>query len=277
MRPGIAAVASRAPRARCVSASSMRLHSSRPKAYMRVDVAVVPVGGEQALADAQQRLGVAAVEGMELAELAGQKIARPFGGHVLVDLQAAVGVAVDPGRGRGEPGLLAGVGVPGKRLGAGEILARSLAAFVGVHRQHEVGRHHRQQRAACFLVGGGDELGEPVAEGQPFVAQEVERGDRLRTGVARPPALDRPAPRFVPVCRCPTFACRGRLGKTGGNMKRRHLLAARGARRHSAIRLARRRFPSGRSVSSCPMRRAARPTPPRASSPRSSRPCSASR
>ena len=176
----------------------------------RVDVAIVRVGGEQALADAQQGLGIAAVEGMELAKLARQQVTRPFGRHVLVDFQAAVGVAVDPGCRRGEPGLLASVGVRGKRLGAGEILTGGCAAFVGVHRQHEVGRHHRQERAACLLVGGGDELGQPVAEGEPFVAQEIQGGDRLRTGVAHLQSLTVPR-HFRPQLPCPTFACRGRL------------------------------------------------------------------
>ena len=160
-----------------------------------VDVAVLRVGGEQALADAQQRLGVAVVEGMELAQLAGQEVARPFGGHLLVDFQAAVGLAGDPGLGRGDPGALAGVGILPPVL---SVLARAryrLAAspaFGRVHGQDEVGRHHRQQRAAFFLVGGGDELGEPVAEAQPLLAEEIERGDRLRAGVAHVQSLTVP-------------------------------------------------------------------------------------
>ena len=278
MRPGIAAV-DRERGARDLLGLVEAIALLEAEGIHRVDVAVVRVGGEQALADAQQGLGIAAVEGMELAELAGQKVARPFGRHVLVDLQAAVGVAVDPGRGRGEPGLLAGVGVRGKRLGAGEILARRLAAFVGVHRQHEVGRHHRQERAACLLVGGGDELGQPVAEGEPFVAQEIQGGDRLRTGVAHLQPLTVPRhfrPRLpLSNLRMPWQVGQKRQGRKHEDAGISWPGRAPGRRFRNPV--ARRRFPSGPSVSSCPMRRADRPTPPPASSPRSSPLCSASR
>ena len=152
----------RAPGAPCASASSRRLHSSRPKAYMRVDVAVVAVGREQVLADPQQRLGVAAVEGMELAELAGQQVARPFGDHLLVDREAAGRCRRRP-RPRSRRARPVRAGWRRRRdiaWRARDSAWRRRVAFGRIHRQHEVGRHHRQQGAAFFLVGGGHELGQ---------------------------------------------------------------------------------------------------------------------
>ena len=88
-----------------------------------VDEAVLRIGLRGALADAQQRLGVAAVEGVQLAELAGQQVARPLGGHLLVDRQAPVGLAGHPGRRRLQPGAFAIVGIATvlrQHLGTGE-------------------------------------------------------------------------------------------------------------------------------------------------------------
>ena len=48
-------------------------------------------------------------------------------------------------------------------------------------------------------VGGGDELREAIAEGQPFAGEEFEGGDRLATGVAHLQSLTVPRqtrPRF---------------------------------------------------------------------------------
>ena len=134
------------------------------------------------LADSQQRLGVAEVEGMELAELAGQQVARPFGDDLLVDREAPVAVAGEPGIRRLDPGLLARAGA-WHRLGPRHVFGAERTAFVRVHRQDEVGRHHRQQGARLFLVGGGHEAVEALAEDQPFLAQEVERLDGVRIGV----------------------------------------------------------------------------------------------
>ena len=107
------------------------------------------------LADAQQRLGVAAIEGMELAELAGQKIARPLGRHVLVDREAAVGLAGQPGVGRREPRLLARVGVGGQLLCAGKITSAAAwpsAEFIDSMRLAAITGSMAQR---LFLVGGG--------------------------------------------------------------------------------------------------------------------------
>ena len=64
------------------------------------------------LADPQQCLGIAAIEGMELAELAGEQVARPFGDDVLVDREARSRVA-------GEPGVGAWRSRPSRAHGAG--------------------------------------------------------------------------------------------------------------------------------------------------------------
>ena len=137
-----------------------------------VDVAVVAIGREQMLADAQQRFGIAAIEGMELAELAGQQVARPFGRHVLVDLRGC-------GRSRRRSRPRSRRSRPLARrwrrrrncLGAGEIAlapaAWPSAEFIDSMRLAAI-TGSRAQR--CFLVGGGDELGQPVAEAQPLVA-----------------------------------------------------------------------------------------------------------
>ena len=219
MRPGIAAVQDeRLTRHRLGLVEAIALLQA--EGIHGVDVAVVAIGFEQMLADAQQRFQIAAIEGMELAELAGQKIARPLGRHVLVDPEAAVGLAGGPRLGRGDPRKLARVGVGAQLLCAGKIALRACVALGRIHRQHEVGRHHRQQGAALFLVGGGDELGQPVGEAQPLAGEEIERGDRLHAGIAHLQPLTVPrhaCPRCPnPGFRCPSFAWRGRLGKRRG-------------------------------------------------------------
>ena len=60
VRPRIACAPSRSPCVRAPRPRRARLHSSSPKACMRPGEVIVRVGGEQVLADAQQRLGVAA-------------------------------------------------------------------------------------------------------------------------------------------------------------------------------------------------------------------------
>ena len=55
----------------------------------------------------------------------------------------------------------------------------------------------RAQR--LFFVGRGHEAVEALAEDQPFLAQEVQRLDGVRIGVARLPAPDRPS-RLSPDC-----------------------------------------------------------------------------
>ena len=146
----------------------------QPEGMHRMDEAIVRVGGEQRLADLQQGLGVAGIEGVELAELAGQQVARPALDHVFMEGEAARRVAVDPGGSAGEPGALAIVEGAGHRPGARQVAARGIATFAGLHGQGEVGRHQRQQGTGFFRVGDGDKLGQPVAEGQPFVSQEIE-------------------------------------------------------------------------------------------------------
>jgi hypothetical protein len=87
------------------------------------------VGREQPLADPQQRLGVAAVEGMQLAELARQQIARPLGHNPLVDLEALISVASEPGGGGGDPRLLARARVLLHCPGALQVARPECAAF----------------------------------------------------------------------------------------------------------------------------------------------------
>jgi hypothetical protein len=147
----------------------------QPERMHAPGVVVFGVGGGQVLADAQQRFGVAHVEGMQLPELAGEQIARPLGDHLLVQRQGPVAIAVDPGLRCVDPGLLARADAPGHRHGARQMALSERAALRRVHRQHEIGRHHRQQRAFLFGVGGGDEAVQMLAEDQPFLAQEVER------------------------------------------------------------------------------------------------------
>ena len=154
-------------------------------------------------------------------------------GHVLVDRQAAVGFAGHPGLGRRDPRPLARVGVPGECLGAREIALRHRMAVGGIHRQHEVGRHHRQHRATLFLVGGGHEHGQSIAEAQPLVSEEIERGDGFHAGVAdlQPLTVARhactaPCPRFpLPELRTAWHGW-AKDEKTGREetMKRRRLL-----------------------------------------------------
>ena len=160
-------------------------------------------------------------------------------GHVLVDRQAAVGFAGHPGLGRRDPRPLARVGVPGEFLGACEIALRHRMAVGGIHRQHEVGRHHRQHRATLVLVGGGYEHGQSIAEPQPLVIEEIERGDGFHAGVAdlQPLTVPRhacpaPCPRF-PLPELRTAWHVGQKTRKPGReetMKRRHLLGAAAAR-----------------------------------------------
>ncbi len=54
---------------------------------------VLAIGREQVLADPQQRLGIAEVEGMELPELAGEQVAGPFGDELFMDRETRGAVA----------------------------------------------------------------------------------------------------------------------------------------------------------------------------------------
>jgi hypothetical protein len=147
-----------------------------------VDEMVVGVGVGEPAADPQQRLGVALVEGMELAELAGQQVARPFGDHLLVDREASVPVAGKPGLRRLDPGRLAGAGAC-QGLGPRQVFGPERVAVVRIHRQDEIGGHDRQQDAALVLVHRRHEAVEALAEDQPFLAQEVERLDGACIGI----------------------------------------------------------------------------------------------
>jgi len=87
-------------------------------------------------------------------------------------------------------------------VGVGAVLRQCLRAgeqpfgaglTVGrVHGEHEACRHQRQQGRAFFFFRGRDELGQPVAEAQPFVAQEIERADGRCVGIAHVQTLTVP-------------------------------------------------------------------------------------
>ena len=186
MRPGIAPVDGQ-----CLAPQRLGLVDAialfQAEGMHLMHEAVLRVGRRRARADPQLCLGVAAVEGMELAELDRQQIARPVGSHLLVDRETLVGVAGHPGRRRGKPGAFAVVGVGAvlrQCLRAGEQSFGAGLAISRVHGEHQTCRHQRQQGRVFFFFRGGDELGQPVAEGQPFVAQEIERADCPRIGIA---------------------------------------------------------------------------------------------
>ena len=109
VRPGIAAVQGDRLACRCLGLLQAVALFQAERIH-RPDIVILAIGRHDALADAQQRLGVTLVEGVELAELCCEQVARPLRHHLLVELQAAVGVARDPRLGSGKPGQLAGVG-----------------------------------------------------------------------------------------------------------------------------------------------------------------------
>ena len=193
-------------------------------------------------------------------------------------LQAAVGVARDPGLDGAKPGQLAGVGACRHLLRAREVARRGSLTLGRIHREDEARRDQRQHRALLFLVGGGDEVGEALAEAQPFLRDEIQCRDRTLVGLAQLqpcPSRATPVPRF----RCASFACHATLGKTARRvqsgriniMKRRHLLGTAAALAIAPALMpswrAPRPSPTSRSASSCPTRRAVRPTRRRESRP----------
>ena len=100
----------------------------QPEGAHAMDEMVVGIGRQDALGDGQQRLVVAGVEGMQLADLGRHQVARPLPGHRGMQRQRLVDIAVGPGRDRGDPRLLAIVGAAGQRCRLAEIaLAQRLA------------------------------------------------------------------------------------------------------------------------------------------------------
>ena len=156
------------------------------------DIMVVAVGRQDALADPQDAFGIAAIDGVDLADLGRHQVARPFGDDVLMDLLGTLAVAREPGLGGGEPGLLARIGASGELLGPVELALGQLEGLSGIHRQQEIGRHQRQQGTALFFVGCGHDLGQALAKGQPLVAQQIDRFDRFGASIADIQALTVP-------------------------------------------------------------------------------------
>ena len=120
MRPRIAAV-DRQPLARGGLGLVEAIALFEAERVHAPDEAVVGVGGDQALTHVQQRLGVAAVEGQQLRQLAGQKVARPVGDDPAELLQAAVGVTGDPELDGAEPREFAKARACRHLLCAGEV------------------------------------------------------------------------------------------------------------------------------------------------------------
>ena len=58
-------------------------------------------------------------------------------------------------------------------------------AFGRIHREEQARGDQGQHRALFFRLGGGDEVGEPLSEAQPFLPDEIERGDRTLVGIAQ--------------------------------------------------------------------------------------------
>ncbi len=113
-------------------------------------------------------------------------------------LQAAVGVALDPELDGPEPCPLARAGTRRHLLRARQVASGRGLTLRRIHREDQTRRHEREHQALFLAVGGGHEVGEPLAEAQPFLRHKIERGDRALVRIAQLQPLPVRAPRLFP-------------------------------------------------------------------------------